>query len=154
MNKKLGFTLIEVLTVVMILSILTAFAVPQYTKSIQRANAANALISVKTIFDSAKRRKSTSSSWPTNFNELDVELADIDSRNVMGEFSYSLDAANETVSACRTANNAPSDSTFCITAHYRRNGIRDVYTCTYATEKFQYLCESLGTCTGTVCIIK
>ncbi len=159
MNKKLGFTLIEVLSVVMILAILTAIALPQYSKSVQRATAANALINVKTIFDSAKRFKSTSSHWPTAFNQLDVELADInvndDNVGVMGEFSYSLSSNDGgTVSACRTADGAISDNTFCITAHYLLGGRRDVYTCTYASERFLYLCESLGTCTGTTCEIR
>lgn len=160
MNKKLGFTLIEVLTVVMILAILTAIALPQYSKSVQRATAANALINVKTIFDSAKRFKSTNSRWPTAFNQLDVELADInvndDNVGVMGEFSYSLSSDNDgTVSACRTADGAISDNTFCITARYHSpDGRRDVYTCTYASERFLYLCESLGTCTGTTCEIR
>ena len=155
MHKKFGFTLIELLTVVMILGILTAFALPQYRKAIQRTTAANALINLKTIFDSAKRYKASHSTWPTAFNQLDVDLLDISTDGVMGEFQYTFDSNNGgMVSACRTANGAPSDTTFCLSAHYRRDNSRDVYLCEYKSDKFKYICESMGTCNNGVCVVQ
>ena len=143
MNKKFGFTLIELLTVVVILGILTSIALPQYRKAIQRTENANALTNLKTIFDSAKRFKSTTSHWPTAFNQLDVELLDVSEEGNMGEFQYTFTNTNEgTASACRLANGSAAN-TYCLHAHYRQNGRRDVYTCEYAREKFQSLCDSL-----------
>lgn len=156
MNKKSGFTLIEVLTVVIILGILTAAALPQYRKVIKRAEAANALTNVKAIFDSAKRFKMSRSAWPTAVNQLDVELLDVAEDGTMGEFQYTFSPNDGgIVSACRLSNGASSANTYCLEAHYRRNNIRDVYTCRYSNSRFQDICESLGTnCANSVCIIQ
>lgn len=146
MHNNRGFTLIELLTVVVILGILTSMALPQYRKSIQRASAANALINLKTIFDSAKRYKSSYSSWPTSFRGLDVELLDVSSDGIMGDFQYSFSSSNGgQVSACRLVGSS-ADSSYCLRADYRKNGQRDVYTCAYTDNKYQSLCESMGTC--------
>ena len=116
MHKKNGFTLIEVLTVVLILGILTSVALPQYTKAVRRAEAANALINLRTIFDSAKRYKATHSAWPTAFNQLDVDLFDISADGNMGDFQYSFSNTNDgTLSACRLKND--STDTYCVNAY-------------------------------------
>ena len=154
MHTKHGFTLIELLAVVVILGILTSIALPQYRKSIQRAEAANALINVRAMFDAAKRYYATSSTWPTSITNLDVEFLDIatvdhdgeDAFN-MGEFQYSLINTNtlKGVAACRIAN-GETDGNYCLVAYYRLNGVRDVYECNYQNSKYRSLCESLGTC--------
>ena len=144
MHKKNGFTLIEVLTVVLILGILTSVALPQYTKAVRRAEAANALINLRTIFDSAKRYKATHSAWPTAFNQLDVDLFDISADGNMGDFQYSFSPAYDgTLSACRLKNG--STDTYCLNAYYRWDGKRDVYSCTFQSDAYKSLCESLGT---------
>lgn len=154
MNKKHGFTLIELLTVVVILGILTSIALPQYRKSIQRAEAANALINLKTIFDSAKRYKATHSAWPTSVGQLDVDLFNISSDGNMGEFQYTFNSANGgTASACRLVETS-TDSAYCLHAYYRKNTVRDVFSCTYLSEKYKPLCQSLGTCSGSECTIE
>ncbi len=146
MNKKHGFTLIELLAVVVILGILTSIALPQYRKSIQRAEAANALINLKTIFDSAKRYKATHSAWPTSVSQLDVDLYNISSEGNMGEFQYTFEPGfGGNVSACRLKGN-DSDSAYCLQAYYQKNNTRDVYQCLYLSEKYKPLCQSLGTC--------
>lgn len=54
MNKK-GFTLIELMVVVLIIAILAAVALPQYQKSIEKARATDAWTTLKAIEDAVKR---------------------------------------------------------------------------------------------------
>ncbi|MBO5910754.1 MAG: pilin [Elusimicrobiaceae bacterium] len=54
MNKK-AFTLIEMLTVVMIIGILTAVVLPQYRRAIQKAQATEAIAMLRVINDSGER---------------------------------------------------------------------------------------------------
>ena len=51
MEKREGFTLLELLMVVIILAVLISIGVPQYTKSIERARATEAMAMIKTIND-------------------------------------------------------------------------------------------------------
>lgn len=143
MSKKHGFTLIELLSVVMILAILTAVAVPQYRKSIQRAEAANALINLKTMFDAAKRSYAYHSQWPSSLTGLDVEFLDISSNGEVDEFKYTLSPANKTAAACRLKGNSAAN-TYCLTAYYKKNNVRDVYTCQdNSGGKYVSVCDSL-----------
>ncbi len=50
MNKQ-GFTLTEVLTVVLIIGVLTSIALPKYMRSVERARATEAMSAIKAIND-------------------------------------------------------------------------------------------------------
>jgi len=69
-----GFTLIELLVVVLIIGILAAIAVPQYRKSVEKSQAMEALIAVRTLAESYKRFQLENGTYPTAFDQLDVSL--------------------------------------------------------------------------------
>ena len=54
MNNK-GFTLLEVLIVVMIIGVLTSIAVPNYTNAVEKSRLTEALVNSKAIVDAAQR---------------------------------------------------------------------------------------------------
>ena len=53
-NKK-GFTLVEILAVVLIVGVLSAMALPQYRRVVERARATEAIAGLKTLYDSSER---------------------------------------------------------------------------------------------------
>lgn len=54
-GRKAGFSLIELLVIVMILGVLSSIALPQYRRSVERARVAEALTMVRAIYDSCER---------------------------------------------------------------------------------------------------
>ena len=49
MKNKKGFTLVEILTVVIIIGILSALALPQYRRVVERARATEAMAAWKSL---------------------------------------------------------------------------------------------------------
>ncbi|WP_424245063.1 prepilin-type N-terminal cleavage/methylation domain-containing protein [Elusimicrobium posterum] len=75
LNKK-GFTLVELLVVIIIVAILAAIAVPQYTISSERSRAAEAVINAKAIEDSLNRYFMKRNTYPTGTTENILALLD------------------------------------------------------------------------------
>ena len=143
-NNKLGFTLTELLAVVLIIGILTAVGLPQYRRSVSRAEAMEALVNLRTIFDSAKRYKAAHSVAPNKLLGLDVSFFDATSETdpsfSIGKFTYMFDS--QYISACRINGN------YCFFFYYKHPGLgRDILTCKTITTggKYDWLCENIGT---------
>ena len=74
MNK--GFTLVELLVVVLIIGVLSAIALPQYTTAVERSRSVEALSLLSAISDSAQRYYfQHNDTWP---GEDQWQLLDID----------------------------------------------------------------------------
>lgn len=77
MTNQKGFTMVELLTVVIIVAVLTAVALPQYTKSVERARATEAMNLVKNINDAIyayAAARSGDNICPDSFHKLIITL--------------------------------------------------------------------------------
>ena len=71
---KKGFTLIELMVVVLIIGILSAVALPQYEKSVARARAAEAMVVSKSLMDGIALYVTTFRRCPGSLSDLDVKV--------------------------------------------------------------------------------
>ncbi len=74
---KKGFTLIEILIVIIIVSTLAALAAPQYLKVIERFRVLEATSTIMEIRKAQERYKLRKGQYTQNFSELDLEIKNI-----------------------------------------------------------------------------
>ena len=72
LNK--GFTLLELLVVVLIICILVAIALPQYNKAVEKSRGTQALMMLSAIVKSSEIFYLTNGRYATKFNELDIDI--------------------------------------------------------------------------------
>ena len=144
-KNNLGFTLIELLAVVLIIGIMTSIALPQYRRSVSRAEAMEAMVNLRTLFDSAKRYKAANSEAPMKLNGLDVSFFDATNDNTntfdIGRFRYTF--GGDGIKSCRIA----ASIDYCFMFYYTYQGEKEVLTCKTENPdgKYGWLCESIGT---------
>lgn len=107
MNKS-GFTLIEILIVVLIVAILASVALPKYTRSIERARAAEAVNIVQKVDSAVYAYYVERQACPTKFNQINVSLPDTSNNDQVTtlqtkNFSYTLGGATEASAIPETA---------------------------------------------------
>ena len=136
---KKGFTLIELLVVVMIIGILTSIALPQYTKSVRRAEMSEGLIQGKSIYDAAVRYKSSTGNAPNSFDVLDVNFigTDITGNSFNdGNFTYTL-TSNDVLAQ----NNKDNYAIRFVYPIQNDNGVFAPIACCPSTN---YVCNNVG----------
>ena len=74
---KKGFTLIELLVVVLIIGILASVALPQYTKAVNKAKAAEAWTVMKSIADAQEVYFMANGRYSSDDADLDIEIPEM-----------------------------------------------------------------------------
>ncbi|MBS1261364.1 MAG: Type II secretion system protein G [Calditrichaeota bacterium] len=99
-NRK-GFTLIEILIVVVIVAILAAISVPIYLEYVKGARAADAQSQIGAIYNAAKMYYQDNDLWPNSIDELEeLGYLTVDEA-VKRQWSFSI--SEEEITAISTA---------------------------------------------------
>ncbi|MBR2392067.1 MAG: prepilin-type N-terminal cleavage/methylation domain-containing protein [Elusimicrobiaceae bacterium] len=75
MNNNKGFTLVELLVVVLIIGILAAMAMPAYFKAVERARASEAETMIGTVVNAQQRYKMKTGKFAKKWTSLDIAPA-------------------------------------------------------------------------------
>lgn len=73
-NDFKGFTLLELLVVVLIIGILAGIALPQYKRVVEKSKAMQIVSLIKALALSMENYYLVNSTYPTSFDQLDVEF--------------------------------------------------------------------------------
>lgn len=104
LRAKTGFTLLELMVVVIVIGILATIAVPMYTGARDRATGAEAFTNLKAILDAEKAYRAQNSAWATSMTTL-VNQGYIDDPNVVSghKFTYTSGTAPDNASVLYSA---------------------------------------------------
>lgn len=78
-KKNAAFTLIELLVVVLIIGILSAVALPQYTKAVARSRASEAWLNGTALAQAQQRYYLANGNYTLDLDSLDIQVRDTDS---------------------------------------------------------------------------
>tara|TARA_B100001123_G_C15185939_1_gene977295 strand:- start:85 stop:510 length:426 start_codon:yes stop_codon:yes gene_type:complete len=91
-NKRMleGFTLVEILIVVVIIGILATVAIPTYFKYVERGYASDAKVQIKNILQNAELYRQESGNWPTDVETMIAEGYIELKRSILNKWEFTI----------------------------------------------------------------
>ena len=86
-----GFTLVEILIVVVIVGILAAIAIPTYFNYVEKAYASDAQTQIKTLLEECKIWKTTHEDFPADVQEMIDEGYGNISKSTLKKWTFEID---------------------------------------------------------------
>ena len=85
-----GFTLVEILIVVVIIGILATVAIPTYFKYVERGYASDAKVQIKNILGSAELYRQETGQWPTDVETMVAEGYIELKRSILNKWEFTV----------------------------------------------------------------
>jgi len=146
---KQGFTLIELMVVVIIIGVLSAVALPEYTLAVERSRSAEALLNGKAIMASMQRH---AQSYPGEDITSPSQIADValsggttsddwsGNKFITSNFTYTLGTNRVTISRNKKENDTPI---YVITFDYNIGSNRVTASCNSVSD-YERICNSVA----------